>query len=912
MATCQTEFVDVARALRSSLLVGLALVAVACDAPSKTLSDASVDDGISDELVSDAANADVKSDDGISEVRAEDGAVSDVPLDVESPEVMVPDGAYPDAFNDAGVESDVPGGDVSLSDSALHDGAEPDVLPDASGDVPVEDPSDVVVDTRPDEVEDTTAPPTDTATPTPRPNEPPVARGETFYGVLNTVVSVTDVRQNDLDPEADPLSVVLESAPAFGTLAGPTPGGTFSYTPNPGFIGADRFTYRINDGQGSHDTAEVRIHIANRTFHVDPAGEDTADGLTPATAWKTLAKVAAQQGSLQPGDLVLLKRGATFRESLNFSRSGASGRPIVIGAYGVGPRPVISGGRLLRGFTPHGGGIFRASVVVPPGETLKYVFVDGVRMNVARFPDTGWLRTDGGSKNHLLDAALTAPAGTYNGARVVMHTVNWAFETASIASHSAGRLDFVAPTWYFTGPNDWGYFLENKLSLLNSPGEYFYDVAASTLYLIPPAGIEPNQAEVEIVSVNRPLQLRGNYQVADGLEVRHGLEGALFITFLNHHVTVRDCELHQAWGGIRGFADDVELHENLIHDTYDFGLSLDGARNIITRNRLTDISMVPGLGKDRWGYFGLSVGGSDGLIRHNLVERVGYIAFSVQGDRHVVEENHVRHGVSILNDGGNFAFDFLDGVVFRRNIAMEPIGDSPSASSTQTMNVSIAFNYYFGDKRIQNTTLEHNIGGTGVSGIHVDHTLRTLGNVIADNLMWNHTYGITFSDFSNYVENSTGTNCKPSYDDKLLRNTVFATSPDQYALHLLEVYCLDFLRWGTFDQNRYLNPFGDELVYRFDFISPRHEWRPGEFAALHEYFTLAEWQQEPVRLDAQSTGFTLAWSPPPGGDPTRLVVNPARGPRRVALDGRWMRLDGTTVSGSLEVPPYGGEVLLRL
>ncbi len=64
------------------------------------------------------------------------------------------------------------------------------------------------------------------------------------------------------------------------------------------------------------------------TFYVSPAGDDAADGLTPATAWKSVASAAAR---LYPGDTLLLLSG-TYPETVRLRASGEPGRPITIAA----------------------------------------------------------------------------------------------------------------------------------------------------------------------------------------------------------------------------------------------------------------------------------------------------------------------------------------------------------------------------------------------------------------------------------------------------------------------------------------------------------------------------------------------------------------------------------------------------
>jgi Right handed beta helix region len=77
-------------------------------------------------------------------------------------------------------------------------------------------------------------------------------------------------------------------------------------------------------------------------YYVDNnTGADTNSGATPATAWSSLARVAAAQ--LAPGDYVLLRRGQVWQERLSIRASGSADAPIVFGAYGTGAAPAIDG-----------------------------------------------------------------------------------------------------------------------------------------------------------------------------------------------------------------------------------------------------------------------------------------------------------------------------------------------------------------------------------------------------------------------------------------------------------------------------------------------------------------------------------------------------------------------------------------
>ena len=83
------------------------------------------------------------------------------------------------------------------------------------------------------------------------------------------------------------------------------------------------------------------------TYYVDATnGDDSKDGLSEANAWQTIGKVNG--AAFSAGDSILFKRGETWTGTmLNITWSGASGSPIIFGAYGSGALPVIDGNDLI-------------------------------------------------------------------------------------------------------------------------------------------------------------------------------------------------------------------------------------------------------------------------------------------------------------------------------------------------------------------------------------------------------------------------------------------------------------------------------------------------------------------------------------------------------------------------------------
>jgi VCBS repeat-containing protein len=101
------------------------------------------------------------------------------------------------------------------------------------------------------------------------PNSAPTAVNDdyTMQQDETLTVSAPGVLDNDSDPDGDPLTAVLETNPANGTVT-LNPDGSFTYTPDTGFSGQDTFTYQAYDGLDHSSPATVTI-----TVELVPPGE---------------------------------------------------------------------------------------------------------------------------------------------------------------------------------------------------------------------------------------------------------------------------------------------------------------------------------------------------------------------------------------------------------------------------------------------------------------------------------------------------------------------------------------------------------------------------------------------------------------------------------------------------------------
>jgi hypothetical protein len=87
-------------------------------------------------------------------------------------------------------------------------------------------------------------------------NDAPVAVAQSVSTSMNTAKAIT---LSGSDPEGSNLTYAVATQPAYGTLSGT--GATRTYTPNTGYLGADSFTFRVNDGALDSAPATVSILV---------------------------------------------------------------------------------------------------------------------------------------------------------------------------------------------------------------------------------------------------------------------------------------------------------------------------------------------------------------------------------------------------------------------------------------------------------------------------------------------------------------------------------------------------------------------------------------------------------------------------------------------------------------------------
>ena len=231
-----------------------------------------------------------------------------------------------------------------------------------------------------------------------------------------------------------------------------------------------------------------------KNYYISQTGSNINNGLTPATAWQTIAKVNASFTVIVAGDSILFKCGDTFYGSVVIAKSGTSSLPIVISSYGTGAKPIISGFTTLSSWALVSTGIYQAAVNAK--NTVNMVTLNNQPQAVGRYPnadaaDGGYLTYTGFTGNTAYTCA--ALSGTnWSGAEVVAKKEGFILERDIITTQSGGTITYrgiasINPRNGVSLPTTppsagFGLFIQRDPRTLDKEGEWFFDTPAKNVF----------------------------------------------------------------------------------------------------------------------------------------------------------------------------------------------------------------------------------------------------------------------------------------------------------------------------------------------------------------------------------------------------------------------------------------------
>ena len=148
-------------------------------------------------------------------------------------------------------------------------------------------------------------------TPTPTPNRPPMAIADTAETRAGATIEIA-VLNNDSDPDGDSDTLSLEAVGQPSNGQSRIDGSKVSYTPNPGYTGADAFSYTVEDSYGNQVQGRVTVQVLPAAppptgfmpVPVPGAGPMRIDTAIPLAQDALSAASAAEVVALANGDMI--------------------------------------------------------------------------------------------------------------------------------------------------------------------------------------------------------------------------------------------------------------------------------------------------------------------------------------------------------------------------------------------------------------------------------------------------------------------------------------------------------------------------------------------------------------------------------------------------------------------------------
>ena len=485
------------------------------------------------------------------------------------------------------------------------------------------------------------------------------------------------------------------------------------------------------DGGGAEPTKTpeeaarcARLAPEANSVYLSPYGDDKAAGVSPASAWQTLARLrdeidkarAGEASLVAPGTQILFERGSVFYGYLNLNDlRGAASKPYRLGAYCDGDNPVVTGFQQISNWRSLGNNVWEADC--PGCGSASYALrLDGELQALARYPnagegdEAGYNYYDNHSNNptSLTDAPLSGQDWT--GAEAVVKTWPWVLDRFIVDAHSGRTLNLRAsednqklmPSYPLQG--GYGYFIQNHVNALDKHGEWVYDTPQQKLFVY--LSDNPQNHQIEISRAHTLLSIDQSEHIAFEdivLEGSHELAlwGRNCTAISLENVTVRDL------GGRGVQLDDcrnVAISKSQIKNTFDNALYLANCSNCtVSENKIENIAMKPGMGASGdLRYLGVVIGGQNTVFEYNRVLGVGYIPVTAQSYA-TIRYNEIDDYSSVKVDGaGIYTFE-ATGVTITNNIVTNGRGSTAGIPWGSTVTNGI-----YTDQRTRDTLVKDN------------------------------------------------------------------------------------------------------------------------------------------------------------------------------------------------------------
>ena len=625
------------------------------------------------------------------------------------------------------------------------------------------------------------------------------------------------------------------------------------------------------------------VMIGNaKNYYISSGGDDANNGLTPATAWKTIGKLNSFFKTMAAGDSVLFKSGESFYGTINVGKAGTNGNKIVIGAFGNGVQPVITGFTTLSGWTNEGGGIY--SKIITSEAQTNMVTMDGVQLAMGRYPDGNYLSYETFSSNISVTDNSLGNTINWTGAEIVIRKNDWTLDRCLITKHTGNTLSYTNLGSTQNATANFGYFIQNDLRTLSTLGEWYHNTVTGKFYMYF-GSTDPNTKVIKVANINNLFYDNTfDYVTVENINFSGSIGNTIHFAYNNDYCTIQNCTI--AFSGANGI---TFLHPNL-SPTIDnnsvgfcnsIGISCDATSATISNNKISAIGLLPGQSLDNEGYAGIYSPGDGVSIKYNTIKNTGYngITIRYKGEA-LIAYNYIDSACVVLDDGAGI-YTSTPNTSIRRidhNIVTNVIGNNYGTDNAKPSSAGIYLDETSTNVIVSGNTVA-NIPFAGIK-LHKAHN-----NTITGNTSFNNTVAIGFED---YVGNNIRNN-------SLRRNVFFAKTATQ---NLLQWYTVtnDISLFGTADSNYYARPIDDNLS-----IYLRQP------STGYAYKSLSGWNTF-TNQDSHSKKSPIAVT---DINDIRFEYNNTQTVKTINLGAKYIGVDNTVYSGTIILQPYTSAVLIK-
>ncbi|MCV6639158.1 right-handed parallel beta-helix repeat-containing protein [Candidatus Albibeggiatoa sp. nov. NOAA] len=583
----------------------------------------------------------------------------------------------------------------------------------------------------------------------------------------------------------------------------------------------------------------------SQTFYLSNQGSDTADGLSPQTAWQHLSRLntALRDQQIQAGDSVLFERGSVFYGEIFSDRvKGDPNQRVTFSDYGdtLAALPKITGNVPINQWTAttingkstcvadsgnlqdldaekgqYGSYNINDMIAGKVQTTPTYLYFDGQLQDLARYPNRGQFLFMGDNTKGkiILDPELnTVPQrAKWVGAIAVTRDSNWTYTQSPVASINHDSLTLEHSILESLAPNN-GYFLQGKLAGLDAPHEWFLDAAARKIYFTPPASIRCDQLDnrVQVTVFERAMSVH-QYTTIENLHFDGYSDRILHLNsrsaqiYLKNNIFTRS--LKAAFGS---GTTEVVITGNVFRDILDSALRFwPTQQTTIEDNLFLNIGLSPQAAGE---YNAILLGANEPETSHshrivnNHIKNVGYsgIVFRVgsnqAGKESIIERNIIEHALSTLADGGSIYLEDSNGVLIRDNLLLNAYGDKASWKRGQGFFPQTAFAFGFAlytsnnhnSQYLNNTVINHD------DGFHATGSVR-------NNILKNNTF---YGNREQQAKMGMG-KATDNLGYQVTHNIFYNTDPIQYSLR--QNAPQKAWHYGQFDYNYYNHPYNNNF-----------------------------------------------------------------------------------------------------